>query len=473
MNNKDDESVYDVVEETSMENIISNGNICYGQVHTPANERHTTTSTVTRESRKESNTKFIIAIVVIVLVLSAICMCTIYTLLELFRFKSEISSSNTVFSHTLDVLQQQLNDLAGTWNTSIEQIQVRENEKQQITNVSLDVLHQQIYDQVGTVKTSIEQIQVRENEKQQITNDSLDVLHQQIYDLTGTLNTSIQHIQVRENEKQHIMNASLDMIHQQIIYLFGFHPNSCSAIFLSNPSSPSGYYSIFSSNGSAVRVYCDMTLSCGGVTGGWMRVANLDMRGSNAQCPGTLRERMDSSIRTCETPSSTTCHQVTYSTENINFVEVCGKIKAYQVGKMDAFNSRYDADGINLVYGSPRQHIWTFVSAQSEVGNPPSNCPCTNINQTISTRIPPAFVGDDYFCDTGSQGTAINNLFYGDDPLWDGAGCGPLNTCCTFNNPPWFYKELPESTTDDIEMQVCRDGNDENIAIEMVDIYIR
>ncbi len=130
MNNKDDENVYDVAEETSMENIISNGNICYGQVRAPADEKHTTTSTVTRERRKESNTKWIIVIVVIVLVLSAICGCTIYTLLELSRFKSEIASSNTVSSQTVnasllqeqinsfDVLQQQINDLAGTLNTS-------------------------------------------------------------------------------------------------------------------------------------------------------------------------------------------------------------------------------------------------------------------------------------------------------------------------------------------------------------------
>ncbi len=313
--------------------------ICYGQVHTPANERHTTTSTVTRESRKESNTKLIITIVVIVLVLSAICVCTIYMLQELFRFKSEIASINTVSLQTVNasLLQEQIN--------------------------------------------------------------SFDVLQQQINDLAGILNTSIEQIQVRENEKQQITNASLDMIHQQIRYLFGFHPNSCSAIFLSNPSSPSGY---FSSNGSAVRVYCDMTLSCGGVTGGWMRVANLDMRDSNTQCPGTLRERMDFSIRTCETPSSSTCSQITYSTENINFVELCGKIKAYQVGIIDGFSNSNGADGIILFYGSPRQHIWTFVAAQSEVANTSRNCPCTNSSETSSARSPPAFVGNDYFCDTGS-----------------------------------------------------------------------
>ena len=78
-------------------------------------------------------------------------------------------------------------------------------------------------------------------------------------------------------------------------------------------------------------------------------------------------------------------------------------------------------------------------------------------------------MGNDYFCDTASQGQFRNGFFYGGDLLWDGAGYGPLNTCCTFNNPPWFYKELPEPTTDDIEMRVCKDqaSYDEDIAIEI------
>ena len=63
-------------------------------------------------------------------------------------------------------------------------------------------------------------------------------------------------------------------------------------------------------------------------------------------------------------------------------------------------------------------------------------------------------------------------IFYVNDPLWDGAGCGPQNTCCSFNNPPWFYKQLPQHTTDDIEMRVCRDqvSGDEDVAIETIDI---
>jgi hypothetical protein len=87
---------------------------------------------------------------------------------------------------------------------------------------------------------------------------------------------------------------------------------------------------------------------------------------------------------------------------------------------------------------------------------------------------PPSFVGDHYFCDTGSS-DQVDLTFYGDDPLWDGAGCGPQNGCCTFNNPPWFYRQLPQPTTDDIEMRVCRNNvaSNEDIAIETVEIYIQ
>ena len=60
-----------------------------------------------------------------------------------------------------------------------------------------------------------------------------------------------------------------------------------------------------------------------------------------------------------------------------------------------------------------------------------------------------------YFCDTGSR-DRFQLIFYPDDPLWDGVGCGPTSTCCSFNNPPWFCKQLPQPTTDNIELRLCR-----------------
>ena len=100
--------------------------------------------------------------------------------------------------------------------------------------------------------------------------------------------------------------------------------------------------------------------------------------------------------------------------------------------------------------------------------------PSVHVLTYIQQTPPPEFVGNDYFCDTGSS-DFNSNIFYSDDPLWDGAGCGPQSTCCSFNNPPWFYKQLPQPTTDDIEMRVCRSDStgDEDIGIEMFDIYIQ
>ena len=46
-----------------------------------------------------------------------------------------------------------------------------------------------------------------------------------------------------------------------------------------------------------------------------------------------------------------------------------------------------------------------------------------------SATPPPAFMENDYFCDTGSN----DHWNLNDDPMGDGAGCGPLNTCCSFS----------------------------------------
>ena len=80
----------------------------------------------------------------------------------------------------------------------------------------------------------------------------------------------------------------------------------------------------------------------------------------------------------------------------------------------------------------------------------PINNPTTEFNI-------PSFVGSDYFCETGvpTGTTFTNGYFYPNgDRLWDGEGCGPSSTCCTFNNPPWFCKQLPQTTTDDMEVSV-------------------
>ena len=251
---------------------------------------------------------------------------------------------------------------------------------------------------------------------------------------------------------------------------------SCAALIALSP--PSGYYWVRASNGAAVRVYCDMTRSCGNVTGGWTRVAELDMTNSSHQCPSglTLRTESDSNIRACVTASTVDCVSIPIDIP-YSYSRVCGRVIAYQVGNTNAFHNRPPAkndnyvDGISLTHHNPRQHIWTFAAGLRENGvdHGESICPCAD-NRGAA---PPPFVGDHYFCEAGVEERLESNTstLYSNDPLWDGDGCTDTNPCCSFNNPPWFYKQLP----DNIEMRVCKDENvsNEDVAIEIVEIYVQ
>jgi hypothetical protein len=249
---------------------------------------------------------------------------------------------------------------------------------------------------------------------------------------------------------------------------------------------PTGSYWVTDPNtGRAVSVYCDMTRVCGNLTGGWMRVTNIDMRESAQQCPGSFVElvRDTEPNRLC-TPSSSGegCFSHTFPV-TASYRHVCGRVIAYQDSTPNAFfgfhvrpsttiNDTY-VDGISLTYGTPRTHVWTFAAALDETTGHFSGCRCTNTNVDLTANIPP-FVGNDYFCETGSR-EDVNFVFYAADPLWDGQGCGRNSTCCSFNNPPWFFRSLESATSDGLEMRVCRDSGSDNedTPFEVVELYVR
>ena len=226
-----------------------------------------------------------------------------------------------------------------------------------------------------------------------------------------------------------------------------------------------------------------------------MQVAKLDMTNSSHQCPPGTRLRTDlpKRLRVCgRSQNGPGCPSSVFSVYGIRYSQVCGKIIGYQYASPDTFGaySRDDrdtssvnidgnyVDGISLTHGrNPREHIWTFAGGLSETGSASHlNCPCTNSTQAANATRPPCFVGNDYFCDTGRTDRWAS-VFYPDDPLWDGAGYGPANTCCSLNNPPWFLKRLPSATTNDIEMRMtlCFDqpSIDEDIPIEIIELYVR
>ena len=89
-------------------------------------------------------------------------------------------------------------------------------------------------------------------------------------------------------------------------------------------------------------------------------------------------------------------------------------------------------------------------------------------------------IGNDYFCESGNPATTWTNILYASDPLWDGQGCGSPS-CCELTSPPgvtapWFCKQLPQATIDDIEVRICGDelgASVEDTPVELIELYIR
>ena len=224
----------------------------------------------------------------------------------------------------------------------------------------------------------------------------------------------------------------------------------------------------------------DRVCDCGGQ--GWTRVAYLDMTDATQRCPRGWRS-ISSPVRTCGRSVNSGCSSATFRSGGLTYNRVCGRLVGYQFGSTEAFwyynhvsqatiDSPYVDGGVSITHGSPRQHIWSLASGHSQQAVSTHDCRCNNGNEAV---LVPPWVGEDYFCDSGNPNPSPSGVFYADDPLWDGTGCGPSTTCCEFNNPPWFCKRLPQATSDDIEVRLCGDehlGN-EDTPIEVIEIYVR
>ena len=97
------------------------------------------------------------------------------------------------------------------------------------------------------------------------------------------------YLSVWSTQDEDLMTA-LQQIAQQTLSMKQLQGPSCQSIYSSNPSAPSGYYSITTANGSVAQVYCDMEGSnCGG-EGGWTRVTYINMTQAGTTCPQGLEQ---------------------------------------------------------------------------------------------------------------------------------------------------------------------------------------
>ena len=252
--------------------------------------------------------------------------------------------------------------------------------------------------------------------------------------------------------------------------------SSCNEIYHRNPTSRGtiGHYWIKTDEG-LFKVKCNMKLKCGGVEGGWMQVVDVDMNRDDS-CPGTWH-KIATPRRLClgYVAGCTSAH---FFIKGVSYEHICGQAKGYQKGTPDSFASRSPSvdstyvDGISITIGSPRKHVWTYAMGISDDYDYSKwNCPCAK----HPGPSPPAFVGNDYYCESGDVGASDHTQYYLTDALWDGNGCTAGNGCCAQIGMPWFYRKLPVPVADDFEVRICKNEGhtNEDVAIEKIDIFVQ
>ena len=149
--------------------------------------------------------------------------------------------------------------------------------------------------------------------------------------------------------------------------------------------------------------------TCAGVGGGWRRIAQMDTN-SGDYCPGEWQILTHSGFIFCHKVSSLgkTCSSTYFSTNGTSYQRVCGRARGYQKGYTVGFIAEHNtykgidgwyADGLQISYGSPRQHIWSYVAGVFDNRTHNSNCPCAD----GGGRAPPTFVGTHYYCESGND----------------------------------------------------------------------
>ena len=129
-------------------------------------------------------------------------------------------------------------------------------------------------------------------------------------------------------------------------------------------------------------------------------------------------------------------------------------------------------DGISITYGTPRRHIWSYgIGFSDKHDHTNINCPCSE----FPGRLSPSFVHEHYYCESGNLlNTPVSNVFI-DDPMWDGENCSSGNNCCSEPSLPWFYRQIPLTTSKDIEARICRDeaSNNEDVLVREFQLYVK
>ena len=253
------------------------------------------------EDIKRSNKLiYLVAMLVSTVMLVAIVGCFIALFLEVAKLQSEASSFKKKLTEQTPIIMHHIEDRFEDF-TDIQDSKVQRLNASvrssfgDFTDIQDSKVQQLNKSVISRMEDKIEEIVANQNSKVQQLNTSII---ESIDGIGNLLNNTVQQLNASVNQNTDQLGIAFRAFHS-------FHPASCAALL------PSG------------------------VTGGWRRVAELDMTNSSHQCPSGLQQRTDSNKRTCGIPKG--CFSVTFSTATLEYSKVCGKITAYQYGVPDAF----------------------------------------------------------------------------------------------------------------------------------------
>lgn len=210
---------------------------------------------------------------------------------------------------------------------------------------------------------------------------------------------------------------------------------------------------------------------------GWIRISDFNLENNiEDPCPGGWNRYNTNGIHHCGRPSGEQCQSANFSTNSVRYSQVCGRLKGYQYGQTSAFfqstntpdiDSSY-LDGISITRGTPREHVWSFAAGYSAGAGSGAlfRCPCVD-----GSTAPPDFVGNSYFCDSGTDIIPRPGEFYGSNPLWDAQACLAGNQCCS--RGPYFFAELTQATCDPLEVRLCLYDSIINVGISIIELYVK
>ena len=223
-----------------------------------------------------------------------------------------------------------------------------------------------------------------------------------------------------------------------------------------------------------------------GLGASWMLIADVD---ASVTCPdGWDRAEVNETYFCQATSNDAGCYSAYFDIPSETpFIKMMGFVIGYQKGTTDGFEgSQHNAHGINGPYVDgvsitlqqppyyPRTHVWTYAIGYSKyLSAPNNNCPCA----VTPGPDPPSFVGEHYYCQSGSASFPHNDTYYTDAPLYLGVDCNnDKDNCCANVGLPFFFRRFPTPLQyKQVEVRICTNEEfpEEAALVEALMLFIK